>query len=358
MDISGTVSTPATKKKLSRLRVPACESCSHAKAACTEQRPCPRCTRLGIDCIDRVARKRGPKAKYAEFELSSESNAIIPYSSGFSSPLEWDYLSTNQYSVERQALLALGGTLSQWIQNSSKKNPSATFPGLPSPALALLHLVKRSAEFTTQNPMPELCPAKFRFIQRLGWNLVTSPFAKQLEEWDLLNFLLQDTATASQFDAAEPIGSPTEITDIQDADPVEFSMDVLPMPCIHFVVGGADGVVVTRAHANDAAAQFFGYTVRELERLIRRWRLVWWLSVIALEDWLLMMPTFMQKLGPGPEETTFSWRCRLARRDGSLMWTNSTLKFRCLPDGTPKSFTMIVIPLDGYQDNTQGCAQM
>lgn len=43
---------------------PACQSCYQAKVRCGDERPCPRCTRLMVECIPRVSRQgQGPKKR-------------------------------------------------------------------------------------------------------------------------------------------------------------------------------------------------------------------------------------------------------------------------------------------------------
>ena len=55
---------------------PACVSCYTAKVKCHEERPCPRCVRLNVECVSRTSRQgQGPKKRKWRQQQEQQSSA-------------------------------------------------------------------------------------------------------------------------------------------------------------------------------------------------------------------------------------------------------------------------------------------
>ncbi|KAL9652562.1 hypothetical protein ABK040_000131 [Willaertia magna] len=79
LDFSGITKQKKTKKnstKHKRNKI-ACKGCRQAKKRCSHERPCSRCTKLGVECVDlETGKKRGrpPKKSLLKEDISSSNS--------------------------------------------------------------------------------------------------------------------------------------------------------------------------------------------------------------------------------------------------------------------------------------------
>eukprot|EP00698_Gefionella_okellyi_P022270 TRINITY_DN7360_c0_g1_i2.p1 TRINITY_DN7360_c0_g1~~TRINITY_DN7360_c0_g1_i2.p1 ORF type:complete len:315 (-),score=36.37 TRINITY_DN7360_c0_g1_i2:188-1132(-) len=297
----------ATKRKLCVRK--SCVHCKARKRACETERPCSRCKRLGLECVDSADNRRGPRPKaltdlaYVQRSIATAMASTFLYHVTETTPITLQFepgspgLPVIPDSPFSQQLLLVHDKLS--CSNTDRDMQSLTSFG----GMALIYLIQCVAEYVSQSVC---CQDRGKFL------FLTFVCAKEF------HVPVPDEATAMMnarllmsLDNLRPMTIPRAAFDA-----LPHAAMAVNFTDVHHQRGcGQSGCM--HAMVNADAAVLFGSSVEHMIAHIQERGFMWWLDMVVVDDWKREVGRFVNAIGQGL--TKFNIVSRVRRYDGEVV---------------------------------------